>query len=176
MYEAFRIARVHERTGKDLLHLDFREAPEGMALVIHPQRNAPQALELRILGDPIEVDDAIAEERFTAEQLRLYHELQMAETKPLSGPQERPAGAALTSGRIRALWSSTRLTFIRRLIEPLAPDDIFVVEVSGQATYAMSRRQFEADFPNVVASRAYSEYGSYNYKDTPQRASAYIVR
>jgi hypothetical protein len=172
MYEAFRIARAHERMGKDLLHLDFREAPEGMALVIHPQRNVPQALELRILGAPIEVDDAIAEESFTAEQLRLYHELQMAEAKQ----QERLAGPALTSGRIRALWSSTRLTFIRRLIEPLAPDDIFVVEVSGQATYAMSRRQFEADFPNVVASRAYSEYGSYNYKETPQRASAYIVR
>jgi len=172
MYEAFRITQVHARTGKDLLHLDFREAPEGMALVIHPQRNVPQGLELRILGDPIEVDDAIAEERFTAEQLRLYHELQMAETKQ----QERPPGQPLTSGRIRALWSSTRLTFIRRLIEPLALDDIFVIEVSGQATYVMSRRQFEADFPNVVASRAYSEYGSYNYKETPQRASAYIVR
>jgi hypothetical protein len=173
MYEAFRIIQVHNRSGKDLLHLDFLEAPDGMAVVLHPERNAPQIIELRILGEPIEVDEAIAEEHFTAQQLRRYHEMEMAETERLSRQQER---AALTAGPIRAFWSSTRLTFIKRLIEPLAPDDIFVVEVSGQDTYAMSRRQFEATFPNVVASRAYSEYGSYNYKDTPHRASAFIVR
>lgn len=134
MYEAFRIIQLHNRSGKDLLHLDFLNAPGGMAVVLHPERTTPQTIESRILGEPIEVDEAIAEEHFTAQQL------------------------------------------LKRLIEPLAPDDIFVVEVSGQDTYAMSRRQFETTFPNVVTSRAYSEYGSYNYKDTPHRASAFIVR
>jgi len=131
---------------------------------------------LRILGEPIEVDEAIAEVHFTAQQLRRYHEMEMAETERPSRQQEHRARTALTTGPIRAFWSSTRLTFIKRLIEPLAPDDIFVVEVSGQDTYVMSRRQFETTFPNVVMSRAYSEYGSYNYKDTPHRTTAFIVR
>ena len=176
MYEAFRIIQVQKRSGKDLLHLDFLEAPDGMAVVIHPERNEPQALELQILGDPIDVNDAVADAHFTTEQLRRYHEMEVDETERWSRETKRPAHAALTIGSIRAFWASTRLTFIKRFIEPLAPDDIFVVEVSGQATYAMSRRQFEANFSNVISSRSYSEYGSYNYKDTPHRADAFIVR
>ncbi|QDE92843.1 hypothetical protein BHS06_29830 [Myxococcus xanthus] len=100
----------------------------------------------------------------------------MAEMERISFRQERSTPIVLMAGPIRAFWSSTRLTFIKRLIDLLGPDDIFVIEVSGRDTYAMSRRQFEETFSNVVASRAYSEYGSYNYKDTPLRASAFIVR
>lgn len=176
MYEAFRIKAVYERSGKDLLHLDFLGTPDGAAMVLHPERPpVPTALDLAILGEPFTVDDDRAEKHFTADHLRLYHELELAEIERAARESPRPGGSGGSSPAAAVFWSSTRLTFIRRHIERLAPDQLFAIEVLGEATYAMTRQQFEETFPNVVASRAYGDFGSYNYKPTPARASAFIV-
>jgi hypothetical protein len=176
MYVAFRIEAVHRRSGRDLLNLDFLDAPDGAAMVLHPERPPlPIALDLAIVGEPFTVDDDRAEEHFTDDQLRRYSELELAEIERASREPPRPGGSGGPPAAAAVSWSSTRLTFIRRHIEPLAPDQLFAIEVLEEAWYAMTRRQFEETFPNVVASRAYRDFGSYNYKPTPARALRFIV-
>ncbi len=176
MYVAFRIKAVHQRSGKDLLHLDFLDAPDEAAKVLHPERPpGPTTLQLAILGEPFTVDDDRAQEHFTDDQRRRYHELDFEEIERAAREFPQPGGTGGPPPGAAVSWSSTRLTFIRRHIEGLSPDQLFAIEVLGEAWYAMTRLQFEEEFPNVVASRAYGEFGSYNYKPTPARALKFIV-
>lgn len=71
-------------------------------------------------------------------------------------------------------YSATRLLFKRAVIEPLSMDEFFQI-VTPQGTFQFTRRQFEAEFPNVVKTKSYRIKGAYHYASTPQRALKYLI-
>lgn len=71
-------------------------------------------------------------------------------------------------------YKSTRLSFRRAVIEALSMNQSFQI-VTPQGTFQFTRREFEAEFPNVVNSKAYRDGGVYHYPRTPQRALKYLV-
>lgn len=60
-------------------------------------------------------------------------------------------------------YSATRLLFRRSVIEALSLDESFQI-VSPQGTFRFTRQEFEAEFPNVVNSKAYQVGGVYHYR------------
>ena len=71
-------------------------------------------------------------------------------------------------------YTATRLTFKRKVIEPLAPDGLFEVK-TPKGLYRFTKREFYAAFPNVVASSSYQQDGYYNYKTAPAKAARFLV-
>lgn len=74
---------------------------------------------------------------------------------------------------VTARYEASRLTFKRDAIEPLPDMDAFRVD-TPDGSFVMTKAEFYAEFPGVVASLSYQR-GLYNYSVTPQRAFAYIV-
>lgn len=73
-------------------------------------------------------------------------------------------------------YTSTRLTFIKRVIEPLRPDQTFSVNVIGEGVFEMTKIDFEHVFDNVRKSKSYRDYGSYNYHTIPNKALRFRIR
>lgn len=73
-----------------------------------------------------------------------------------------------------ATYRATRLSFRADIIEPLEADDVFRVE-TPQGSYQMSKSEFYAAFPNVVASASYQCDRVYHYSTTPKKAYGYRV-
>jgi hypothetical protein len=71
-------------------------------------------------------------------------------------------------------YSAPRLRFVLDKIDRLAPTDIFEI-VTPDATFRMSRADFERDFANVVRSPSYQNAGYYHYSTVPSKATKYIV-
>lgn len=71
-------------------------------------------------------------------------------------------------------YCATRLLFRRSVIEALSMDESFQI-VTPQGTFQFTRREFEAEFPNVVKSKAYRVGGIYHYPTTPQRALKHLI-
>ena len=78
-------------------------------------------------------------------------------------------------------YTSTRFTFLRRVIEPMNDDDILVINVlcaqnpDNDGRFKLTKRQIYKTFNNVINSVAYNRDGNYNYKKTPNRAKQYRV-
>ncbi|MDO9528977.1 MAG: uracil-DNA glycosylase family protein [Syntrophales bacterium] len=72
-------------------------------------------------------------------------------------------------------YSSSRLCFRAKEIEPLDKDDKFCV-VTADGPFVMTKRDFYWTFPRVVQSNSY-KYGrkEYHYPSTPQRARRFLV-
>ena len=71
-------------------------------------------------------------------------------------------------------YSATRLLFRRPVIEALSMDESFQI-VTPQGMFQFTRREFEAEFPNVLKSKSYRIKGNYHYPTTPQRALKYLI-
>jgi hypothetical protein len=71
-------------------------------------------------------------------------------------------------------YEYSRLCFKADLIEPLGPDDRFCVS-TPDGDFVFSRREFEAEFPNVVQSMSYRVRRIYHFPRVPARALAFRV-
>ncbi|BDC52503.1 hypothetical protein F183_A48180 [Bryobacterales bacterium F-183] len=83
---------------------------------------------------------------------------------------------ALTNGtpNIPNGIASSFLTFRRDLIEPLADHDWFEVATPA-GRFRMTRGDFHAQFPEVVASSSYRDRGEYHYPMIPYKAFRFLV-
>ena len=73
-------------------------------------------------------------------------------------------------------YTATRLKFIRDLIEPLDNQDYIKIHVTNDnASYKMTKIEFDETFDNVVKTKSYREIGNYNYKNTPCKALKYLI-
>lgn len=86
-----------------------------------------------------------------------------------AGTRNEHTGAAAT-----ARYSFSRLCFKRDIIEPLADDQQFEV-VTPDGTFRMTKREFQLEFPNVVASASYRDGGVYHFPKVPAKATKYLV-
>ena len=73
-----------------------------------------------------------------------------------------------------ASYPFSRLCFKADIIEPLGLDDTFEV-VTPVGTFQMTKREFYADFSNVVASASYRESRIYHFPRPPRRALKYLI-
>jgi hypothetical protein len=76
------------------------------------------------------------------------------------------------AGGGQARYQAKRLTFKKRIIEPLADDGQFEV-VTPMGVYRFSKREFYQAFPNIVASASYREAGIYHGEKLHLKASAF---
>jgi hypothetical protein len=68
-----------------------------------------------------------------------------------------------------------RLTFVKALIDPLSPDQVFNV-ITSDGTYSFTKAEFLETFPNVVASRSYREGGLYHFRPpTTPKARPFLL-
>ena len=74
----------------------------------------------------------------------------------------------------RASISHSRLCFKAEIIEPLSMNDRFCI-VSNDGVFAMTKREFYDNFPNVVASVSYTRDKIYHYKQPPQKALRFKI-
>jgi hypothetical protein len=91
---------------------------------------------------------------------------------PDSAPQE--AGASNATDRV-VEYDAARLRFLKKRIEPMRPNDLLRIKVTGEGIFEMTKQQALDDFKNVIKSRSYLEAGYYHYSTTPQRALKYRV-
>lgn len=71
-------------------------------------------------------------------------------------------------------YSHSRLCFKAEIIEPLSMNDRFCI-VSNDGVFAMTKREFYDNFPNVVASVSYTRDKIYHYKQPPQKALRFKI-
>lgn len=77
-----------------------------------------------------------------------------------------------------ALYASKRLTFKRTAIDALPFGGVLVVRVhSESAAYqvAISKEEFIASFPNVIASRSWQTRGIYDYNSVPAAVHPFLL-
>lgn len=65
------------------------------------------------------------------------------------------------------------MEFRRDTIEPLSHDTMFEIETPA-GTFRMTKGQFHADFPEIVASVSYRDLGLYHYPMIPYKAFRYL--
>lgn len=72
-------------------------------------------------------------------------------------------------------YSATRLTFKRDVIEPLANDDVIIID-TREGAFKMTKADIYRDFANVIQSASYQEKGNYNYQKLPEKAYRFRMR
>lgn len=75
---------------------------------------------------------------------------------------------------VAAVIESTRLTFKRDVIQPLAQSDVFEIR-TAVGVFRMTKAQFEETFANVGSTISYNENGTYSYPEVPSKAEQYRV-
>lgn len=70
------------------------------------------------------------------------------------------------------MYETSRLTFLARIIEPLAPHESFSI-ICRDGHFTMTKTQFYSTFSNVANSVSYRLNGNYNYSTTPSKAYLY---
>lgn len=73
-----------------------------------------------------------------------------------------------------ARYEFSRLCFKADVIEPLSMDQKFCV-ITPVGTFAMTKRQFYATFPNVLVSESYRLRKIYHYPTLPQKALQFRI-
>ncbi|MBC8308096.1 MAG: hypothetical protein H8E55_71605 [Pelagibacterales bacterium] len=76
-----------------------------------------------------------------------------------------------------AEYTSTRLSFRRREIDPLDMDDKIIIHVSNTTeniTFEMTKQEFFTIFDNVVKGIPYNRDGNFNYPRIPSKALAFV--
>lgn len=68
----------------------------------------------------------------------------------------------------------TRLTFLRDVIEPLAPHERIRFE-TNDGVFEIRKEDAQTVFPGVFASRSYRHNGYYNYATIPKKAARFRV-
>jgi hypothetical protein len=71
-------------------------------------------------------------------------------------------------------YSAPRLRFYADVIEQLAKRDVFEI-VTPNATWRMTKEDFYRVFPNVVASKSYTQARYYHYPKPPEKADQFLV-
>jgi hypothetical protein len=89
-------------------------------------------------------------------------------------PRPEQASVRLVPGQIVASYRYSRLCFKADVIERLNPDDVFEV-ITPEATFRMTKAQFQAAFPNVVASKSYQQSRIYHFPKVPSAARSFLV-
>lgn len=82
---------------------------------------------------------------------------------------------ASTSENGDVKYSATRLTFYRRLIEPLTDNQKIVISCRD-GEFVMTKHQFKDVFSNVCQSVSYKIDGNYSYAKTPGKAYQFKLR
>lgn len=79
-------------------------------------------------------------------------------------------------------YRSARLTFRRAALESLPAHGVVLIDVVPRGepadpyTVALTREDFEREFPNVVGSTSWQARGIYDCNSVPDRALAFVVR
>ena len=67
------------------------------------------------------------------------------------------------------------MEFRRDTIEPLSSDAVFEIETPAGG-FRMTKAEFHANFPEIVASVSYRDLGLYHYPMIPYKAFRFLVR
>lgn len=70
-------------------------------------------------------------------------------------------------------YKATRLCFKKAVIDLLGPGEVLHIE-TPEGVYGITRRQFETEFANVLASASYQKGGIYSYATTPRKAFQFL--
>ena len=69
------------------------------------------------------------------------------------------------------IWEYEKLTFSKKKIDSLLPDEKFTIRVKKtKESFTMTKREFYRVFDNVVNSKTYLEKGYYSYTTIPRKA------
>ena len=94
--------------------------------------------------------------------------------RPALETPEIPVCIADLGNGAEVTYRATRLLFRRDLIEPLPDSARFRVQ-TPVGDFEMSKADFHAVFPGVIASRSYREGGIYHFPSPPKRAEQFRV-
>lgn len=95
-----------------------------------------------------------------------------AKRRPVGRPRVSSAAELQSDGAIRYKFS--RLCFKADIIEPLPADGVFEVDTPA-GLFRMTKADFHAVFPGVLASKSYQEGRIYHFPQVPQRAEQFRV-
>ena len=76
---------------------------------------------------------------------------------------------------IQPNYTATHLEFRRDTIEPLPSEAVFEIETPA-GTFRMTKGEFHAHFPEIVASVSYRDLGLYHYPMIPYKAFRFLTR
>lgn len=71
-------------------------------------------------------------------------------------------------------WESSRLTFFRHKIQPLAPRQQFRIMVDGIGEFEMTKEEFSIAFNDVIMAPSYRNDGIYTYPEIPEKARRFL--
>lgn len=94
--------------------------------------------------------------------------------QPIDGARPTQIMRSDDSSRVVASYHYSRLAFKAAIIEPLDLDNVFTVS-TPVGTFRMTKRQFYAEFPRVVASSSYRDKGLYHFPKVPEHALRFLV-
>jgi hypothetical protein len=152
------------KTQKLFIYLDEREETFK---VIHPDGS------IKELGKDIFEDD-IGEVSFESEADLSHAGITAAQISTLILANQEEAQTPTRTGETPS-WQRSRLTFIKKLIEPLGDNDMFIAGCP-EGTFQMTKGQFKRDGANIYESYSYQTLGTYNCQNLPHWALKYKVR